>query len=91
MLDVLLIIAPIFIAIAIGYGVAKAGALPKESVNGLGVFVLYVAMPALIIKALGRNPLTEVIDLRYLAAYGGGWAIVFGLGFVLSPFGLKRS
>ena len=91
MLDVLLIIAPIFIAIAIGYGVAKAGALPKESVNGLGVFVLYVAMPALIITALGRNPLTEVIDLRYLAAYGGGSAVVFGLGFALSRFGLKRS
>jgi malonate transporter and related proteins len=91
MLDVLLIIAPVFLAIAIGYGVAKAGALGRESAQGLGAFVLTIAMPALIVKALGRNPLAEVADLRYLAAYGGGSAVVFGLGFALSRVGLKRS
>jgi len=91
MLDVLLIVAPIFMAIALGYGIATAGALPREAVHGLAVFVLSIAMPALIIKALGRNPAAEVVDLRYLAAYGGGSALVFGLGFGLSRFGLNRT
>ena len=91
MLDVLLIVAPIFMAIALGYGVAAAGVLSGEAVRGLGVFVLSIAMPALIIKALGRNPLAEVVDLRYLAAYGGGSALFFGLGFGLSRFGLNRT
>lgn len=91
MLNVLSIVAPIFIAIAIGYGLAKSEILPKESVRGLGIFVLYVALPALIVKALVRSPLTELIDLRYLAAYGFGSAVVFGLAFALARFGQRGS
>ncbi len=91
MLNVLGIVSPIFIAIAIGYGLAKSEILPKESIRGLGTFVLYVALPALIIKALVRNPLREVIDLRYLAAYGAGSAVAFSLGFALARFGQGRS
>jgi malonate transporter len=90
MLNVLGIVAPIFIAIAIGYVLAKSEILPKESIRGLGIFVLYVALPALIIKALVRGPLTELIDLRYLAAYGAGSVVVFGLGFALARFGQRR-
>ena len=91
MLNVLGIVSPIFIAIAIGYGLAKSEILPKESIRGLGTFVLYVALPALIIKALVRSPLREVIDLRYLAAYGAGSAVAFSLGFALARFGQGRS
>jgi malonate transporter and related proteins len=90
MLNVLGIVAPIFIAIAIGYVLAKSEILPKESIRGLGIFVLYVALPALIIKALVRSPLSELINLRYLAAYGAGSVVVFGLGFALARFGQRR-
>ena len=91
MLHVLSIVAPIFIAIAIGYGLTKVEILPKESIRGLGIFVLYVALPALVVKALVRSPLSELIDLRYLAAYGFGSIVVFGLAFSLARFGQKRN
>lgn len=91
MLNVLSIVAPIFIAIAIGFGLAKTGTLPKESIRGLGIFVLHVALPALIVKALVRSPLAELIDLRYLAAYGLGSAIAFSLAFALARFGQRRN
>ena len=62
-----------------------------ESIRGLGIFVLHVALPALIVKALVRSPLAELIDLRYLAAYGLGSAVAFSLAFALARFGQRRN
>ncbi len=52
MLAIVSITTPIFLLIAIGYAAVRWRILPPEAVPGLGRFVLYFAMPGLIIHTL---------------------------------------
>ncbi|MBB3139653.1 AEC family transporter [Halomonas organivorans] len=89
MLDILAITTPIFAIIGLGY-LARAGRLiGHEAIQGIGTFVMYFALPALVIRALTQNPLKEVFDPRYLLAYGAGSLAVFALGLALT-LGLER-
>lgn len=46
--------------------------------------MINIALPALIVKALGQKPIGEVFDLRYLTAYGLGSLTIFALGLWFS-------
>ncbi|MFG6176833.1 AEC family transporter [Halomonas sp. THAF12] len=84
MLDILAITTPIFAIIGLGY-LARAGRLiGHEAIQGIGTFVMYFALPALVIRALTQNPLKEVFDPHYLLAYGAGSLAVFALGLALT-------
>ncbi|PTY37827.1 hypothetical protein BGP77_15235 [Saccharospirillum sp. MSK14-1] len=92
MFAVLPIISPIFIVIAIGFAAVKTELLPKSAVPGMGRFVLYFCLPALIFSTLAHTPIREVIEPLYLAAYGGGSLLAFALVFGLSrAFGSQTS
>src|SRR3989338_5933408 len=84
MLQILGITAPIFILIGIGYLAARNGLVSPEQVTGIGRFVVTLALPALVIKALLERPLHEVFDRNYLLAYGLGSLAVFVLGFLFA-------
>src|SRR3990167_7769110 len=84
MLQILGITAPIFILIGIGYLAARNGLVSPEQVTGMGRFVVTLALPALVIKALLERPLHEVFDRNYLLAYGLGSLAVFVLGFLFA-------
>ena len=86
MLDVLQIVSPIFLAIAVGYGFVRSGIIGRDAVRGAGSVVLYVALPALVINALLRYPLGDLFDPRFLLVYGGASALVFCIGFVVARF-----
>lgn len=89
MLEILVITTPIFLIIGLGY-LARAGRLiDHEALKGIGTFVMYFALPALVIRALTQNPLEEVFDPHYLLAYGAGSLAVFSLGLALT-LGLER-
>ncbi|MGP9664825.1 AEC family transporter [Halomonas sp. AOP22-C1-8] len=77
MFDVAVIIAPIFLLIGVGYFSMRIRILDREQMQGVGRFVLYIALPALLIRALTQNPLEEVFNIRYLLAYGLGSLGVF--------------
>ncbi|WP_163575176.1 AEC family transporter [Halomonas faecis] len=84
MLDILAITTPIFLLIAIGYLAIAGRIITREQVQGVGIFVMYCALPALVIRALTQNPLEEVFTPQYLLAYGLGSLAVFGLGLLLT-------
>jgi len=44
--------------------------IAKAQVQGIATFVIYCALPALIVKALAQRPLSKILDARYLLAYG---------------------
>nr|WP_282103454.1 AEC family transporter [Halomonas getboli] len=70
--------------IGLGY-LARAGRLlDQQALQGIGTFVLYFALPALVIRALTENPLGEVFDPDYLLAYGAGSLAAFALGLGLT-------
>ncbi|MBP5979212.1 MAG: AEC family transporter [Halomonas sp.] len=79
MLEVAAIIAPIFLLIGVGYCSMRIRILNREQMQGVGKFVLYIALPALLIRAITQNPLEEVFNINYLLAYGLGSLGVFGL------------
>lgn len=87
----ILITAPIFIIIAIGYGAVRTGLVAKEFIPGLGRFVLYFTVPALIFRALSQTRLDEILNPWFLLAYGGGCLITFGLSLLFFRFAFKTS
>lgn len=84
MLEILSITAPIFILIGLGFLARHRGLISPVQLSGIGTFVLYCTLPALVINALTRRPLEEVIDISFLFAYGVGSLLVFGAGFWLA-------
>jgi len=81
--DVLSLTAPIFILIAIGYLAVRTRLMPQEAVPGLGRFVLYFSLPALIFSTLSRMSFDAVIVPGYLLVYGSASVIMLlgGIAF----------
>ena len=70
MLSILTITLPIFLLIAAGYLVTRTGFFSPDQIRGLGRFVIAVALPALVFRALVQRPFGEVFNARYLLVYG---------------------
>ncbi|GHE22217.1 AEC family transporter [Halomonas urumqiensis] len=83
MLEILAITTPIFLLIGMGYLAMASRLINREQVQGIATFVLYFALPALVIRALTQNPLDEVFQPQYLLAYGLGSLVVFGCALLL--------
>ena len=84
MLAVLSITAPIFILIGLGFLSARVGLVNREQVRGMGTFVIYFALPALVFKALAERSLSEVLNGPYLAAYAMASLSLFGIGLLVA-------
>ncbi|MGF7174372.1 AEC family transporter [Azospirillum doebereinerae] len=91
MQDILPVTAPIFLTIAIGYLTVRLGGLTKADVAGLGKFVINLSLPALLFRALSQNPLAEILNGAYLAAYALGSLTMLLLGTAFARFVRKQS
>ncbi|WP_319022809.1 AEC family transporter [Halomonas sp. S3-1-8] len=84
MLSILAITTPIFLLIGAGYVARRSRLMSAEQMQGVSIFVLYLALPALVIRAFNQQPLGDILQLNYLVAYGLASALVFGLGLLIS-------
>ncbi|WP_111497554.1 AEC family transporter [Marinobacter bohaiensis] len=84
MLSILSTTAPIFILIALGFGAVRLKLFPANAVHGLGQFVIYFALPALIFSTVSQMSFHEVIDPDYLLVYGLGSLLAFLGGLALT-------
>ncbi len=82
MLDVLSITAPVFIMIAIGYAVVRFGLFDAAAMRVLGGYVVVLALPALLFKAISQRPIAEIANPSYLAAYAAGSLLVLTGGYL---------
>lgn len=82
MLDVLSITAPVFIMIAIGYAVVRVGLFDAAAMRVLGSYVVVLALPALLFKAISERPIAEIANPSYLAAYAAGSLVVLAGGYL---------
>ncbi|MCG8428199.1 MAG: AEC family transporter [Chromatiales bacterium] len=80
-MSVLTITAPIFALIALGYLVVSMGWVTREANRGMGAFVIYCALPALIFRALSGQSIEKVLNFHYLAGFGIGSLAALLLGF----------
>jgi len=73
----LLLTLPVFMLIGLGYGAVRSGLANGNQVDGLGMFVLNFALPALILDALSRQDLSQTFNPFYVAAYAAGSLVAF--------------
>jgi len=70
-LPVFLVTFPFFALIAAGYGAARARILPLDAIPGLNSFVLYFALPCMLLRFGAGTPIGQLLD--------GSVALVWGL------------
>lgn len=80
MLDILAITGQIFIVIAVGFAAVRSGLFAKADTRALGAFVINIALPAVLFKALSQRSFGEVMNPTHLAAYAIGSLAAFGVG-----------
>lgn len=80
MLDILAITSPIYLLIAVGYAMTRLGVFAKSDMRVFGKFVINLALPALLFRALAQRPIGEILNLDYLLAYLLGSLLVIGIG-----------
>lgn len=90
MLSILSITGPIYLAILAGFVSVKAGLFKASDMRLLGVFVLYIALPALLFTALSTKPFGQIIRPGYLAAYCLGSLIMVTLGYAFSRLARRQ-
>lgn len=81
MLDILAITSPIYCVIALGFALTRGGLFAKADMRVFGKFVLNLALPALVFKALSQRQFGEIFNPTYLLAYALGALLVIGLGY----------
>lgn len=79
MLEILTLTVPIYVAIAVGYAVVRAGVVPAAGLRALGAFVINVALPALLFSAIASRDVREIANPTYVLAYGAGAVVTFWL------------
>src|SRR5690554_1878142 len=82
MTEILSITAPIFILIGLGYLSVMTGLISRETTRGMGVFVITIALPALIVRGMANKPLAASIDRDFLVGYALASLLLFVLGMV---------
>ncbi|MDF3839547.1 AEC family transporter [Cupriavidus basilensis] len=81
MLAILAIVAPIYIVILIGFAMTRSGLFAKADMRVFGKFVINLALPVLLFRALSQRQLGDVLNVGYLLAYFAGSCAVIGLGY----------
>ena len=82
MSEILSVTVPIFILIGLGYVCVMTGLTSRDTTRGLGVFVITIALPAVIVSGMASRPLTESMDMQFLGAYAGASLLCFATGML---------
>ncbi|MDZ4137194.1 MAG: AEC family transporter [Paracoccaceae bacterium] len=87
---VLAITLPIYLIIALGFCVTKAGYVDASDIRAVGKLVMRVCMPAMIFLAISRTPITAVLRPDFALSYLAGSLLVFGGGLLLARHFLNQ-
>lgn len=77
-MNALIIIAPIFAVLALGYGLGRTSLFPEGSSKAIITFVWYIAVPALLFRAMATNATPNSDELVLIVAY---YSAVFAVYF----------
>ncbi|MGH1351947.1 MAG: AEC family transporter [Methyloligellaceae bacterium] len=90
MLEILLIVIPVFLVVGIGYFSVKAGYLSSEVSNHLNSFAVKVAVPALLFRAMYKLNFSQAFEWKMLVAFYAGAFLSFTIGIMLARSVWKR-
>lgn len=89
-MDVLLVVAPVFALIVVGYLAATVRLLSEGSHRTLAEFAFGIAVPALLLKTLATARFPAVSPLRVWAAYFGALAVTWMAATTIARLVLRR-
>lgn len=78
MATVVEIVLPVFAMILLGYGFRRGGLVSAEGARGIGAFVYYAAIPALLFRGMATATAGMAGSLGLIGAYFAGALVVFG-------------
>lgn len=84
---ILLIVLPIFAIVATGYAAGRFRLLGEASSEALNRFVYWIALPALLFRAMATVEIDPSAAGRFLAAYTLAAALVWAWGLAVARFG----
>jgi malonate transporter and related proteins len=79
-LDLLVVVLPVFLVIGAGYTATRTGLFRPSAVDGLMVFTQNFAVPCLLFRGVATLDLGAVFDPRLLASFYTGAVVCFILG-----------
>lgn len=77
---VLSLTLPFFAVVGLGFLAGRLGVMQPGGISALNTFVFNFAMPALVINALATQPLSVLLDVRFLIAWSLAGVAIFALG-----------
>lgn len=83
MATVFAVISPIFIVILLGFLCVRVNMLSATSISQMGKYVLYIAMPSVIVSTISKLNFEQVFNPTLLAAYMIPGLLMLSLGSVL--------
>ena len=81
---ILTVAFPVFALIGIGWIAGRRGLLGPGGTAALNGFVTWFALPAMLFAALARVDLGTIVNLPFVAIYGGSMAITFAVGMLVA-------
>ncbi|NQZ33558.1 MAG: AEC family transporter [Oceanospirillaceae bacterium] len=63
------ILTPLFMAIGVGFAATKYQLVPREGIRYLGLYVINIALPCMLFKALAERSIAEIFQRDYIAIY----------------------
>jgi malonate transporter and related proteins len=87
--EVLSLILPIFALLVTGFIFARQKILPEHTAEVLIQFAYHVAVPALLIGVIAQEPAGKLLNVPYIAALGGGIAVIYVALLLGAHYGWK--
>src|SRR6201991_1178997 len=84
------LILPVFAIIITGWLAGWLGYISRSLADGLVHFAYNVAMPALLFVTIAQEPARNLLEWRFLLAFGGGSILCFALVFLVVRVGWRR-
>jgi predicted permease len=84
------LVLPVFAIIVTGWLAGWLGYISRSLADGLVHFAYNVAMPALLFVTIAQEPARNLLEWRFLLAFGGGSLLCFALVFLAVRAGMGR-
>jgi malonate transporter and related proteins len=84
------LVLPVFAIIVTGWLAGWLGYLSRSLADGLVHFAYNIAMPALLFVTIAQEPARNLLEWRFLLAFGGGSILCFALVFLAVRVGWGR-
>jgi malonate transporter and related proteins len=81
-MEVANLVLPVFAVIVTGWLAGWLGYISRSLADGLVHFAYNVAMPALLFVTIAQEPARNLLEWRFLMAFGGGSVLCFALVFL---------